>query len=184
MRSVIAAAVLACAAPGSAQPLPTAPVPDWRVSTSLGLTGSAFHSIVAASAERPAYGPLQAGGRVWATLGSGFVDDGPTMEGGGAEAFAAVGTRDRWLDVRATAGLGLAYLDYSASGLVHYDPDLGFVQTGTSFKGVRPYAHVGLGVDLYPVRPVGVGLEVRLAAGAGEADVSAMEVGLRVRLGG
>ena len=142
----------------------------------------ALSATVTASAERSWRGPTSLGGRAWVTAVSGFEDDGSTMNGVGGEALVAIGTGDRRLSLRASAGVGLAVLDYGNSGF-GCEPEFE-VCTGrdNSFTGARPYLLAGLGLDVYPLPGIGIGAEVRPALMAGPANVSTAEVGLRVRL--
>ena len=107
------------------------------------------------------------------------------MTGGGGEAYVVASTRDRWIDLRAGAGVGLAILDYGPGGL-GCDPafEACVGGSGGSFASARPYLVGVLGLDLYPHRAVGLGVEVRPALMQGPANVSALELGLRVRFGG
>ena len=145
------------------------------------MTVSALTAVVTASAERSWRGPVSLGGRAWAIVDNGFEDDGATMSGGGGEALAVVGTRGRWLALRASAGLGLAVLDYGSTGPGCETPEE-CRDAPRGFSGARPYALAGLGVDVYPLPGVGVGAEVRPAWMRGPANVSAVEVGVRVRV--
>ncbi len=186
MRAALLIVVLA--APVAAQPVlfpeaaPPTAGPHWRVAPSVGLAGGGFATVLSLRADRTWRGPLSLGGRAWATLDHGFVDDGPSLSGGGGEALASVGTRDRWIDLRANAGLGLAVLDYASGGLGCEPEFEGCLDTGGSFSGVRPYLVGGIGLDLYLLPGVGLGADVRAALMEGPADISMAELGLRVRV--
>ena len=51
----------------------------------------------------------------------------------------------------------------------------------SGFEGLRGYALVGLGLDVYPVQRVGVGAELRAAFMDGPANATMVTAGLRVR---
>ena len=187
MRPVLLA--LCLAGPLAAQPAlfpnGTAPrrvaAPHWRVASGGALTAKALSAIAVVDVERSWRGLVSAGGRAWALAGSGFVDDGPSVSGGGGEAAVSVGTRDRFLDLRATVGLGLAAVDYRTSGFgCEFSGTCGSERRLSS--GLRPYASVGVGVDAYVLPGVGVGIAARPVWMRGPANVSTAEVGLRVRL--
>ena len=143
---------LAAANAATAQPGPPAPPLEtsWRAAVDGGVSADAMTTVGSVSLEQAWRGPVSRGARVWATLDpdGGFVDDGASMTGGGGEAYGVASTRDRWVDLRAGAGVGLAILDYGSGG---------FGGSGSSFTGVRPYLVGVLGLDLYPHRAVGLG---------------------------
>ena len=153
--------------------------PVWSVGVGGGLHADASGSVALVRAERAWRGPLRIGGRVWSTAGSGFVDDGPTTQGSGGEAYAAAIAMGGWADLRASGGIGLATVDYSSGGFCIPDVPCG----GGSYDGVRPYAVLGLGVDVFPFPALGLGTEVRGVLAKGQAMLSTVEVGLRVRFG-
>lgn len=157
---------------------------QWRVAAGVGLAASALAIVAAASAERSWQGPLSLGGRAWATVAEVPQDDAGSMRGGGGEAFAAVGTRNRWAGIRANVGVGVAVLDYSPGGFGCEPEYESCDDLPRGFEGALPYALAGLGVDLYPLPGVGIGAEIRPAVMDGPANVSTVEVGVRVQIGG
>lgn len=167
---------------------PTPPLETrWRVAVDGGVSANAMTTVGSASLERAWRGPVFLGARAWAALDpdGGFVDDGPSMTGGGGEAYAVASTRDRWIDLRAGVGVGLAVLDYGRGGL-GCGPAFEACAGGTSdaFTGARPYLVGVVGLDLYPHRAVGLGVDVRPALMRGPANVSTVALGLRARIGG
>ncbi|OZC02840.1 hypothetical protein [Rubricoccus marinus] len=155
----------------------------WRVAASGGIAGPWLNAAVSLSAERTVRGPVAVGGRLARFAESDVgIDDGGSMTGGSGEVFASLATRGSGLGLRALAGLGVAVLDYDGGGFGCF-PEFGDVcSPSSSFSGARPYAVVGLGLDYYPQRSVGIGAEGRAALMDGPANVSSFEVGLRVRL--
>ncbi|GAB5535241.1 MAG: hypothetical protein Rubg2KO_14900 [Rubricoccaceae bacterium] len=156
---------------------------SWRVAVDGGFTSPALAPSVSVRAERTVRGALAVGGRGWGTLNNGFMADGASLDGGGAEGFAAIAEGLPWLVARGRAGVGLAILDYSSGG-IGCEPEFEecvSTRGGGSVEGVRPYAVGSLGFDLYPVPNLGVGAELHLALMDGPATVSSGGVGVRVR---
>lgn len=173
--------LLALAVDARAQPAPPADRParslgsHWRAAVSVGLATTLVARSV--SLERSALGPASVGVRGTRYGPETFLDDGPAPQGGGAEGFVSVGAHGRRLDVRLAAGAGLAVIERT-----RFDGAEPF--GGRRVTTVRPYTVVGVGADLYLVRWVGVGADLRFVPSDVGAGLSEVGVGLRVRLGG
>lgn len=156
--------------------------PTWRLAAGGGFVPVPFSFSASLSADRSWRGPLALGGRGWAITSTGYVSDGPYMTGGGGEGFMVARTQGPWLDLRASLGLGVAVVDYGVSS-IGCEPEFDICDDGPEeFSGIAPYGLVGLGVDIYPTKRVGVGGELRGALMNVPSNVSTVEVGLRVRL--
>jgi hypothetical protein len=161
--------------PDGAGPFRTA-APHWRAAVGGGFVVDGSTRAVALGVERTVSGPVALGARASVYAGGGFLDDGPTTEGGAVEALTSVGTRDRVLDLRAFAGVGVAAVAFGSSGPGE------FRAASASGVYVRPLAVAGVGLDVYPLAGVGVGVEARGAVSTGGGTISDVTVGLRVRL--
>lgn len=174
---------LVCVVPATAQPTPEIVSSSWRVAVDGGFTSQALAPSVSVRAERAVQGALAVGGRGGSTVSNGFMDDGASLDGGGAEGYAAFSGGLSWLEAHARAGVGLAILDYSSGG-IGCEPQFeacGLQRLGGSVEGVRPYAAGGIGLDVYPVPNLGVGAELHIALMEGPANVSSGGVGVRMR---
>ena len=109
---------------------------------------------------------------------SGFVDDGGSVAGGAVDVLGSVSTRDRILDVRASAGAGASVARVSSGSLVFDEGP----QPDVRESAFRPHLVGGAGLDLYPFAGVGVGVEARGVLSSAGAALSTVAVGLRVRL--
>ena len=160
----------------------TRAVTHWRIGASGGFANAAQTGTGSLSIERTVGGASAVGARVAGYSGGGFTDDGTETDGGSLDVFASAGTRDRVLDLRALAGLGIAALDVTPSGLGCGEDDEPSCGGRDAFRGVRPYLVAGVGLDLFVGAGVGLGAEVRVAAMQGPSNLSSGEIGLRVRL--
>lgn len=153
----------------------------WRVHANAGMLQLSLVSAVGFERELaalPPVGHLSAGGRVWGVFGSFPVDDGGGVEGGGVEAQVTAGSGSRWADARVFGAAGVGRLHAYSSGLCA-PPD--GACGGSAFDGVTPYVAGGVGLDVYPLRGVGLGAEVRLATSGPVRELYSAELGLRVR---
>lgn len=183
MRLVILLLLLASAAaaqaplfPNGAGSLQTA-APHWRVAGSGGFAVSNEAAAVSVSVERSVAGPLAVGGRGVMYVEGGFQDDGGSVEGGALDVIGSVSTRDRILDVRVFAGVGVSVVERSSGGFAKGRA----VSTEEGLFG--PHLVAGAGLDLYPLAGVGVGVEARgVAAPVFGTSLSTVAIGLRVRL--
>lgn len=156
--------------------------PHWRFSASGGLSGE-LTGVATVGLERTVAGPVSVGGRGLLYTSGGFVDDGGSVEGVGIDVLGSVGTRDRIVDVRLFAGVGVSSVRRSSSSF----PDEGVVEQGraadTEDGLFGPHLVGGAGLDVYPFAGVGVGVEARaVAAPVFGASLSTVALGLRVRL--
>jgi len=181
MRTLCVCFVLfSAAASAQSGPVATEVESSWRTGVDGGLAAVGLTRVAAVSVERSGPSRFGVGLRAWATAGpGGFEDDGAFMDAGGGEAYAVAQTGGRWAEVRARVGAGLTWLDYSPGGL-RCEPGYGTCPPAP--EGFQPYMLAGLVLDLYPIRQVGVGAELRAAFMEGPANVTMLTAGLRVRL--
>ena len=166
--------------------------PAWRVSASAGVTGASDGRFGRPGDERSATLSLGAERRVWGPLsvgvrGAGHASLAPETDGfrrayllRTGEAFAAGSVRVApRVDLRATAGLGMAAISYpTADPFFSTDPVPRARRTTLS----ESFAAAGIGADIYLLPGVGVGGEVRLVSSLGEPTASEASIGLRLRL--
>ena len=150
--------------------------PHWRASVSGGMSG-AVTGIATLGLERTLAGPVSLGGRGVLYTSGRFADDGERVEGGAFDVLASVSNRDRIIDLRAFAGVGVSVVERSSSGFRE------FRAASTSEGLFGPHLVAGVGLDLYPLAGIGVGVEARgVAAPLFGTSLSTVAVGLRVRL--
>lgn len=161
--------------------------PHWRVAPAIGVSAVTLDVIVAAGVERTVTGPLSAGGRIWTVVDSDLGVSAGRMEAVGMEALASVSTGARWMDLRASTGLGVGLVDYSRVGVCTID-----ACTIRTFEDPLVYLPAAVGLDVYPFPGVGVGIEYRVWFSTATPEASdqqglrpvnaSLETGLRIRL--
>lgn len=154
---------------------------QWRVAADAGLIDAMQVQAQSVAVERRTLGPLALGARGSRIGGSGLGDDANTADGGAGELYAAIGANGGAAHLRLEAGLGASVVDYLPSGLVEFDPDE-FGDGSPYGRRLRGHAYVGLGVDVYVARVVGVGVGIRVAPPFEGFNTSGASVGLRVRI--
>ncbi len=179
----LAAAFLLLASTASAQAplfpngtgLQTA-APHWRLSAGGGVSGE-LTGVATLGLERTVAGPFSVGGRGVLYSSAVFMDDGGRVTGAAVDVLGSVSNRDRILDVRAFAGVGVSVVERSSSGF-------GEGLAASTEEGLfGPHLVGGVGLDVYPFSGVGVGVEARgVAAPLFGTSRSTVAVGLRVRL--
>ncbi|MEM1115172.1 MAG: hypothetical protein AAGJ11_01615 [Bacteroidota bacterium] len=169
-------------------------VPAWRVAAAAGVAAETRLHVRSVSVERAVAGPLGVGARLasYTTTCWGRTRcSGEPNNGGTGEVYVLASTRSRHLDVRGLVGGGVAavqtftfvgreavcqFNDAGRLSCTEYDR---YVAEST----VRPALVGGIGVDIYPLTRLGVGVEVRAVVERDRVGLSEAAAGLRVRLG-